>query len=525
MNKELQLQQAKAVAAINRGRYKEAEILCNIILKEDADFPDAWFLKAMCASARMNIGDALKFLDKTLELAPNNPEYLAQYAKLNCMVNLFRPAKKAADAALQNNPDQALTLDTIGVVYTKIGEFELAKRALSKAVRMAPKNPQFYFNLGSVYQFLGNHRKAEKGYLKAIQFHPRFSRAYWALSELMKESPKPVQIKKLKELLEYDDLSPEDELYLCHALAREVEKKGNYKKAFKLLERGKVRFRAKLKYDRATDEQLFDAVKKQFPLPVIPSVDAWQGKDAIFIVGMPRSGTTLVERIISSHSEVESLGELQNFGLAVRQSVDASSRSMLDKEVAEATGTLDFQKVGARYIRSLSNRIDASKRFTDKLPLNFLFIGHILESLPAAKIICVQRNPMDTCLSNYRQLFAVTYSYYNYHYDLEDTGNYYCLFADIMRFWQKHYQQRIHFVEYEELIQNPEQQSRKMLEYCELDWQQECLDFHNNKAVVTTASAMQVRQPIYQSSLNRWKEYEDQLDSLKKIFDAKGIEY
>ena len=159
------------------------------------------------------------------------------------------------------------------------------------------------------------------------------------------------------------------------------------------------------------------------------------------------------------------------------------------------------------------------------MPLNFLYLGHIVQALPAAKIVLLRRNPMDTCLSNFRQLFAVSFSYYNYHYDLVDTGHYFRLFDRLMRKWIGLFGERIHVVDYETLVQEPEAQVRSLLEYCGLDWDENCLNFHQNRTAVATASAMQVRQPLYSSSMARWKKYQDQLAPLKTIFDEAGIDY
>lgn len=525
MDPAIQRLHEQAIAAVNSGRYSEAEQLCSKVLAKDERFADAWFIKSMTFAGRVNVRQALDDLIKALRLAPNNAEYLAQFSKLCLLINQEKKALAAAQRAIAQKPTQALTLDTLGVVLTKLGEYESAQSVLHLAVKQQAENPQFHFNLAAAEQFLGNEQLAEYHYLEAIRLKPNFTRAYWAFSELKKNQSTPEHIEKLESLLNKKGISDDDELYLSHALSREKEKQGDYKEAFELLERGKFRYRAKLNYSWVVDERLFKAIEAEFPLNGSPDVPPEQGKEAIFVLGMPRSGTTVVERILSSHSQVESLGELQNFALAVKRESATTSNIVLDPAVVKQTQSMDMAKLGQMYLSSLVNRDVSKPYFVDKTPLNFLTLGYIAESLPSAKIVLVRRNPMDTCLSNFRQLFAMSFSYYNYHYDLVDTGQYFRLFDDLIKLWMKNYGDRIHIVDYETLTAQPKEQVTRLLDYCGLEQQAACVAFHENTSAVATASSMQVREPMYRSSVQRWKKYEDQLAPLKEIFNQAGIEY
>lgn len=525
MKPSLQKIHSEAIDAVNTGRYDEAENLCHAILNRDKSYSDAWFLKAMSCAGRLDIRTAVASLIEALKLSPNNVEYLAQFAKFCSLLNENRRALLAADHALSQKPVEALTLDTLGVVYTKLGKYEKARSILRKAVKENPQEAQYQFNLASAEQFLGKEQDAEQHYLRAVKLRPNFARAYWALSELKKNKIDEGCSQHLESLVEQESLSDDDELYLCHALAREKEKTGDYKAAFALLERGKFRYRSKLNYSWVVDERLFNAIHETFPLKA-DSCDAKnQGEEAIFVLGMPRSGTTVLERILSSHSQVESLGELQNFAMVVKKESNTKSNLVLDPTVVEQTKNFDMAGIGQRYLESLYNRNTDVPYFVDKTPLNFLQLGYIAEGLPNAKIVLVRRNPMDTCLSNYRQLFAVSFSYYNYHYDLTDTGHYFRLFDQLVTKWTDMYGDRIHVVEYESLVEQPDTVVRDLLNYCGLEWEPECLNFHANQAAVATASAMQVREPLYKSSVGRWKKYEAELEPIKAIFDSAGIQY
>ena len=525
MNPDIHRIHKSAIEAVNTGRYIEAEKLCHQLLNRDRNFSDAWFLMAMSHAARLDVRTAAASIIEALKLSPNNTEYLAQFAKFCTLLNQQRRALLAADHAVKQKPEKALTLDTLGVVYSKLGNHDKAQNVLSLAVDREPENPQFHFNLASSEQFLGNEERAYHHYQKAIELRSDFARAYWALSELKKNKTDTNLTEQLTNLLDQKGLSDEDELYLCHALSREKEKQSDYQAAFDLLARGKFRYRSKLNYSWVVDERMFDAISQTFPLNRKSQVEKTLGSEAIFVLGMPRSGTTVVERILSSHSKVESLGELQNFAVAVKQESGADGPLVLDPAVVTKTDTMDMARIGERYLSSLHSRDKSVERFVDKTPLNFLQLGYIVESLPSAKIVLVRRNPMDTCLSNFRQLFAVSFSYYNYHYDLQDTGHYYRLFDALIQKWLDLYRDRIHVVDYESLIEDPDANVKALLNNCGLSWEPECLSFHENKSAVATASAMQVREPLYKRSVSRWKKYESKLQPLKEIFDAAGIKY
>ncbi|MEO0367643.1 MAG: sulfotransferase [Pseudomonadota bacterium] len=528
MNPEITSHHQQALKAINSGDYRSAEQHCLKILRLDKNFADAHFLIGMAAAGTLQVGKALLAVEHALKLAPDNAEYLAQHAKLCALVNRFDPAEVSAQAALKQNDLSALTLDTLGVVFTKLGNFESARDALARAVAKLPKNHQFHFNLASAEQFLGNETAAAAHYEKALSLNPEFARAEWALSELRKvhssDELTNKRIDALQNKLPNADIDNGDQLYLAHALSRELERTDDYSQAFEVLAKAKFRHRAGLNYSWKVDERLFDAIKQTFPLPATP-VDTPLGENVIFVLGMPRSGTTLTERILSSHSRVDSFGELQNLSIAVKRASQTKTQRMLDETVLAKADQLDFAAVGQDYLASLTGRIKPDIRFIDKMPLNFLYLGYIKHALPAAKIICLKRHPLDTCISNFRQLFGITFTYYNYHYDLVDTAQYIRLFDELMRYWKELFPTGFHEVEYETLVAEPEPTVRAMLKYCGLDFEQACLDFHENKSAVATASTMQVRQPLYTSAVNRWQRYDDQLAPAKEVFDEFGIKY
>ena len=258
-------------------------------------------------------------------------------------------------------------------------------------------------------------------------------------------------------------------------------------------------------YDPRFDDELFAAAGRSASLP---QTRGHGGPAPIFIVGMPRTGTTLVDRILSSHSKVTSAGELTDFALAMKRMAGTKSAYVLDAETLDAAAGIDAARLGEAYVRSVKDTLAVEGRFIDKMPLNVFLSAHILRALPDARVICLRRHPADTVLSNYRQLFATSFSYYAYAYGLESTAHYYVRFDRLVRrFTEALPPDRFTELHYERLVDDLEPEVRRLLDFCGLEFEPACLNFHENAAPVATASAAQVRQPLYRSSLDRWKRY------------------
>jgi hypothetical protein len=353
---------------------------------------------------------------------------------------------------------------------------------------------------------------------------PKLYRAHSALAELRKQTVEHNHIARLTSLLPGAADDVDGELHLRHALAKEYEDLGDYDRAFAELGAGKARKRGQLRYSSNEDRALFAAVEAAFDEARCAAPPAGHSSaEPIFVVGMPRSGTTLVERILSSHSQVLSAGELQNFALCVKQLAGTPSNRVLDVPTIEASVAIDFADLGRRYVDSTRPATGSTPRFVDKMPLNFFYAGLIRLALPNAKIVCLRRDALDTCLSNFRQLFALTFSYYNYSYDLGDIGRYYVAFDRLLAHWDRALPGAVLQLRYEDLVLDQEAQTRRLLEFCGLPWEEGCLAFHENRAPVATASAVQVRQPLYASSIGRWRRYAHHLEPLAEDLARCGV--
>jgi hypothetical protein len=279
-----------------------------------------------------------------------------------------------------------------------------------------------------------------------------------------------------------------------------------------------------LPYTFASDAANFDAIEASWPAVSQASANEPSLDAPIFVIGMPRTGTTLVDRILSSHPDVESAGELQAMPLAVKRAAGTRTRTVLDPESIAAASHADMGAIGRDYLRiAHHHRRELTGRFTDKFPGNFQYAGFIARSLPSATIVCLRRNPMDTVLSNFRNLFATTSRYYDYSYDLLDIAAYYVRFDRMMAFWRDALPGRVLELRYEELVADQEGQSRRLLDHCGLVWSDACLSFHTNNAPVSTPSAAQVRRPIYSDSVARWKQHAEVLAPVRRFFENAGI--
>lgn len=521
--------------ALTRRDYRELQSLCRAMRRADPAVADAWFLESVAAEAGRDMRTALALVSEAVALAPDNAEYWTQKARYHAQVNQVGHAMAAAQRALALGVSSPPQLDTLGVVLTRAGDYETAARALRQAVSGRPDNLQYQFNLAAAEQFLGNDTAATAHYERVIAMHPAHARSYWALSEIQKNAVSTRHENAMRTLGASVKLDDRDALYLAHALARIDESRGDFAAAIQRLTDAKARRRAHFNYDFADDRGLFQSIRSVFRTPddVLCRAQGEGGTDdaaPLFIVGMPRSGTTLIERIVSAHSSVVTLGELQELPLVLKALSGVAGPQVLSAAVVQALST-DSPPLASAYMDALRPRLgmlnaaqnDTPTYIIDKMPLNVLNLGFIFRLMPRARVILMRRDPMDVGLSNFRQLFALDYSYYNYSYDLGDIGRYVAEFEHLCSHWQTLLGDRLHCVHYEGLVADPEPAVRALLSHLDLPWEQGCLDFHNSGAPVATPSASQVRQPLYSSAVGRWRRYGDALKPLQDALVEEGV--
>ena len=514
---------AQATAAYNQKDWQRALTLAMSALPQAPDHAELHYLAGISALVLQQMPPALHHLQRAVDLYPLRADYATQFAKALSTVNLSADATIVAEYALSLAPLDAQTLDTLGVIYTRANAHDRATALYDRAVSLAPNHPDYRYNFAKSLVFVGDMDRAERELETCLGLAPWIWGAHLTLSQLRKQTPARNHLDRLHALIPktLDNHAAQMNLHL--SLAKEYEDLAEHARSFEHLVAGKKAGGAKRGYSPARDEALFDLIIRAAPAPQ-PESAGFATEEPIFIIGMPRSGTTLVERIISSHPDVHSAGELQNFALALKRASGSRSPHLIDADTIAGAQSANWKKLGEDYLTSTRPDTGSTPRFTDKLPHNFLYVGAMANALPNARIICLRRDPIDTCLSNFRQLFGQTSPFHDYSYDLLDTGRYYVLFDRLMSHWKQQYPGRILEVDYETLVEDQEASTRQLLQFCNLSWNDACLNFETNQAPATTASAVQVREPMYRTAMQRWKHYGKEMAELQKLLTDAGIE-
>ncbi|MAT92564.1 MAG: sulfotransferase [Halioglobus sp.] len=525
-----------AVTALRDGRLRDAHQLCLQILQADRRHADAWFICGVIAGQNRQHAKAVQVLHNACSLAPRRAEYRAELAKYQVALGRPRQALESARAAASPMPRSSATLNTLGGVFSHCGEHARAidcyRAAVAKLEADADseagpaERAELYFNLAVSLQFAGQQEEAERRFEQAIALRPDYFKAHSALATLRRQTPQHNHLPRL-EALRGSARSAADRLHLGHALAREYEDLGEPARAMDCLDWAKREQRAAVAYDFAAQRRVFDSLKSTFDAnSLAPAAAGCASEEPIFIVGMPRSGTSLVEQILGSHSQVFAAGELPQFPQQVAQLVaggdGAPAAAELDAASVAAAARIDPAELGRAYLEATRPRTGHTPRFTDKLPRNFLYLGLIHRALPRARIICLRRDPMDTCLSNYRQLFAVRAPHYYYNLDLQTCGRYFIEFDRLISHWREALPGAVYELSYEALVEDPPTQVAALLAHCGLPWEERCLQFHRRDNAVATPSAAQVKQAIYRTSVGRWRQYGDAVQPLYELLREAG---
>ncbi|GAB3751748.1 hypothetical protein GCM10028795_20120 [Lysobacter olei] len=480
------------------------------------------FVAGVAALREQDYRPALDHLQAATRLNADRPDYAAQSAAALSAVFLGAEALSEARRAMALGGLDAMSLDTVGVVFTQNNAHAEALQAFAGAAAAMPTVASYRFNLATSLTFNGRLDEAEQEYEACLAHDPGHWKAHLALSQHRRQTEQRNHLDRLRRLRAEHEADPVAVLYLDLALAKELEDLGQYADAFGHLVSGKAAGGRLERYQPERDVALFDALHAAFSdVGAVSSGDP--SAQPIFVIGMPRSGTTLVDRILSSHPAVRSAGELQNFGVALKRLSGSRTQALLDSDTIQRALGVDPQELGRVYLESTRPGTDGTPHFVDKLPHNFLYAGFIARALPNARIVCLRRDPVDTCLSNFRQLFAAGNPYYGYSYDVMDTGRYYLQFDRLMRHWQQVLPGRILEVDYEQLVNDQEGQTRRLLEFCGLPWDDACLRFQDNAAPVATASVVQVREGLHARSSGRWKRYADQLTEVRALLREGGL--
>lgn len=510
----------RGFAYLQSGQTEQAAECCRRVLSDDPKLPEAHFLVGLVAIEMNQRRVAVSAFGSVTRLQPDHGAAWANLARQYALGGQLALADEALANAIKYEDGKAVVHDLIGSVHTLFGEDEKALGWYEQAARNEPDNIMFRVNHANCLMFVGQLEEAEKNLREVLTMQPGNANAHWMLASLRKAVDR-MHVNEMEQLVASGGYPQKAQAFLYYALGKELEDLEEWEAAFSAFERGARARRSTIDYDEASEVQTYAAFGKLFTKSWMDSAGQSHDSDApIFIVGQPRTGTTLVERIITSHSMVHSAGELRQFGNAVRRLTNYSEPMRFSAALAELAVEVDAKQLGGAYIQTSRTFAGDTPHFVDKLPLNYLYLPLILKALPKAKIIHLRRNPMDACFSSFKQLFADAYPH---SYDQEEMARHHARYYRLMETWRERFGDRFFEVAYEDVAGDIEPNARAMIEFLALPWEDACLEFHKQKSAVKTASSVQVRQPAHTRSVGRWRRYEQQLAPTRRVLEDLGI--
>jgi tetratricopeptide (TPR) repeat protein len=480
-----------------------------------------WLLGSIAALFANEKEAALALVEERLATDPKDVQCLLQ--KAECLLALGRrgEAISCANEATLHAAQDAVALDAVGTLLVYAAEHSRALEVYDQAVAADPTSAAILGKRAEVHRFLGNFDFCARDHAAVLGLSPMNPDALKGLSELRPQTADQNSVGAMEKALAVAAPDSDDVITLHYGLAKSYEDLGEYAASWRHLGTANKLQRARFQYDPAHERAVIDRIIAGFPSAEQVAADT-TGEEPIFIVGLPRTGTTLVERILGNHSQVHSAGELQALSDAIGAVVERKFPVLLEGWLgyASALGDLDGESIAREYLaRSRSRRGDKA-RFSDKQTANFFYCALILRAFPNARIVHVTRHPLAACYAIYKTRFYGTFPFGN---DLADLGNFYVDYRRLMAHWHRLVPGRILDLAYEDVVTSHEPTTRHLLEYVGLPFEEACLEFHRNPTPTMTASSVQVRQPLYDSSLQQWRNYAGELAPLRARLEAAGI--
>jgi tetratricopeptide (TPR) repeat protein len=511
--------------AVRNQDWGNVSACANLILKQDINNPEGYFLYGLVERVSNRPVKAAKAFERALKLDERRYDAAIELA------NQYSIARRNADVAklLATYEDHlgnsSMYLDLAGTVYTDIGMPQKAWPLYKKANELQPGVDLFQANLAACGVFLGKIDESKKIYQSLLKRYPHHQRNHYQFARLGKAKD-TLHVEQMQSILKDNATTDDKNIFMYYALGKELEDLERWQESYRYYKKGGDAVCSVAKYEIANDVALIDKIIKTCSEDWLIKGSAKPNKSItkktpIFIVGLPRTGTTLTERIISSHSLVESVGETQFMQMVLRRESGVQSIENMNSEMIEALVDKDPEVIAKGYIDSVNYRLSKEPFFIDKLPFNFLFLGFIAKAWPDARIVHLGRNPMDACFSMYKQIFTWAYKF---SYSLDGLGQYYVAYDRLRNHWREVLQNRLIEVEYESLVTDTENQTRLLLDKLGLNFEQSCLDFDKNKTPSATASSVQIREKAHSRSINKWQRFSDELNPLKEYLENAGID-
>ena len=505
----------KGIRHVKAGRLKLAEEAYKNVIKRDKNNIDALRLLGLLAFKTKDYNIAERLFIRVLELDPTFSLAWDNLAKLFRIQNKLSKSIPAFENLIKLDPDNFEALVSLGTVYIKLSKYYEGINLYEKSLKIKPENPRVYLSLGHALKTVGEREKSETAYHNAIKYFPFSGEAYWSLANLKTYKFSQKEISNM-ELSINKNMHPNELIQMHFALGKAYESNNQFEKSFNHYREGNWLQRKQIKYNaedyKISIDEIIDFFKNNND--IFKSKSSLNNDDPIFILGLPRSGSTLIEQILSSHSLIEGTQELPNI-MAISRDIKLIDQNNGYPENLLGIDSSVFNDLGQKYIDETKWARSSKPFFIDKMPNNFVHIGLIKLILPNAKIIDARRNPMDSCFSCFKQYFAKGQ---HFTYDLDDIARYYKDYLRLMNFWNELFPGEIFTINYEDVINEPNQKITELLSFCNVEFEDSCLNFHKSKRPVKTASSEQVRQPMYKTGLDYWKNYRNNLDILINHF-------
>jgi tetratricopeptide (TPR) repeat protein len=524
MTSERERLAATARRAAQSQDWRTVSACANEILGRDGQSAEGHFLSGLVEKVSQRPIKAAAAFARALELDPGRYDAAIELANQHSIGRRNAAAAELLaryETRLNNSPRY---LDLAGTVYTEIGLAEKAWPLYRQANALQPGVPLLQANLAACCVYLGKIAEAKALYESLLERTPTHQRNHYYLSRL-ERARDARHIQQMERVLQSTALPPGKNIFLFYALGKELEDLGRWEEAFSYYKRAGDAATSVARYDVEEDIALVDRI-------IEVCNEGWlnagsgkiqtkaAGKTPIFIVGLPRTGTTLTERIVASHSQVQSIGETLFLQMTLRQVSDVQSVESVSPAMIEAAATKDIRLIADGYLDAIGYRLGDQPLFIEKLPFNFLYIGFIAKAFPEALLVHQRRNPMDACFAMYKQVFTWAYKF---SYDLEALGRYYVAYERLAQHWRRLLGNRLIAVDYESMVADQDGQTRQLLDRLGLGFEQACLDFDRNETASATASSVQVREKIHTRSVNRWRNFESQLRPLSRVLESAGI--
>lgn len=491
------------------------------LLKLDKDSAEGHFLFGLAAKGQSRSEAAEKSFLRSLRQDPRRYDAAVELADMHVKSQRNADAVSLLDKFVPMLGNSPLYLDMAAQAFSRLDLHERAWPLYKAACSLQPEIERFQAGLAESTVFLGKTEDARQIYQALLRKHPKHQRYHYQLSKLAKAQDSS-HVEQMESVLKATPQPPPKNIFLYYALGKELEDLERWDEAFQYYELAGNAAKSVSPYDVSSDLALIDTVMSACDARWMRSGPAGvgsrsYGKIPIFIVGLPRSGTTLTERIVSSHSQVRSIAETFFMQMAVRHESGVKTSESMNAEVIRAAAARKPGNIADRYFDAVRYKFGVEPMFVEKLPENYLYLGFIAKGMPDARIVHLRRHPMDSCFAMFKQ------SYFRYAYTLDDVGRYYVAYSRLMDHWRSLLGDRLIEVTYETLVSNQEQETRNLLDRLGLAFESACLEFEKNTAASSTASAVQVREKMHSRSVNRWRHFESQLQPLKTFLEAQGI--